>query len=43
MNYTPLVRQYIILNSKWGALLCQKDFSHPYRSNMRLAETFPSI
>ena len=26
MNCTPFVRQYVILNNKWGALLCQKEY-----------------
>ena len=26
MNYTPFVRQYGILDNKWGALLCQKEY-----------------
>ena len=26
MNSTPFVRQYGILNNKWGALLCQKEY-----------------
>ena len=25
VNCTPFVRQYDILNNKWGALLCQKE------------------
>ena len=25
LNCTPFVRQYVILNTKWGALLCQKE------------------
>ena len=25
LNCTPFVRQYDILNNKWGALLCQKE------------------
>ena len=26
VNCTPFVRQYVILNTKWGALLCQKEY-----------------
>ena len=26
LNCTPFVRQYVILNNKWGALLCQKEY-----------------
>ena len=26
VNSTPFVRQYGILNNKWGALLCQKEY-----------------
>lgn len=26
LNCTPFVRQYDILNNKWGALLCQKEY-----------------
>ena len=26
MNCTPFVRQYDILNNKWGALLCRKEY-----------------
>ena len=26
MNCTPFVRQYDILDNKWGALLCQKEY-----------------
>ena len=26
MNSTPFVRQYGILNNKWGVLLCQKGY-----------------
>ena len=26
VNCTPFVRQYVILNNKWGALLCQKEY-----------------
>ncbi len=26
MNCTPFVRQYDILNNKWGVLLCQKEY-----------------
>ena len=26
MNSTPFVRQYGILNNKWGDLLCQKGY-----------------
>ena len=26
MNSTPFVRQYDILNNKWGVLLCQKEY-----------------
>ena len=26
LNCTPFVRQYGILNNKWGALLCQKEY-----------------
>lgn len=25
MNYAPFVRQYDILNNKWGVLLCQRE------------------
>ena len=26
LNCTPFVRQYDILDNKWGALLCQKEY-----------------
>ena len=26
VNCTPFVRQYGILDKKWGALLCQKEY-----------------
>ena len=26
LNCTPFVRQYDILNNKWGALLCRKEY-----------------
>ena len=26
VNCTPFVRQYDILDNKWGALLCQKEY-----------------
>ena len=26
VNCTPFVRQYDILNNKWGALLCRKEY-----------------
>lgn len=26
MNCTPIVRQYDILDNKWGVLLCQKEY-----------------
>ena len=26
MNCTPFVRQYGILDNKWGALLCRKEY-----------------
>ena len=26
LNCTPFVRQYDILDNKWGAILCQKEY-----------------
>ena len=36
MNSTPFVRQYGILNNKWGDLLCQKGYqTNGIRQNSR--------
>ena len=36
MNSTPFVRQYDILNNKWGALLCQKGYqTNAIHQNLR--------
>ncbi len=38
MNCTPFVRQYDILDNKWGALLCQKEYplNDIHRNSKRL-------
>ena len=36
VNSTPFVRQYDILSSKWGVLLCQKEYqTNDIRRNSR--------
>ena len=36
MNCTPFVRQYDILDNKWGASLCQKEYqTNDTRQNLR--------
>ena len=36
LNCTPFVRQYDILDNKWGASLCQKEYqTNDTRQNLR--------
>ena len=36
LNCTPCVRQYDILDNKWGASLCQKEYqTNDTRQNLR--------